>query len=141
MTTILYGPNDTSAANALAEGDDLWLTLDDLERASGWQLKPEGACLGDVCVPVPPDRADRFVRDAAAGRRFNLAELARLLGMPGLHDDATNTWCFGEAPGDRAKRMSSLDAPHFALPDLGGKMHSLTDYRGMKIFMVAWASW
>ncbi len=37
--------------------------------------------------------------------------------------------------------MASLNAPDFTLPDLGGKMHSLTEYRGQKIIMVAWASW
>jgi peroxiredoxin len=37
--------------------------------------------------------------------------------------------------------MASLQAPDFTLPDLTGEMHSLTDYRGQKIFMIAWASW
>jgi hypothetical protein len=141
MATVLYGANDTVVQDAIAEDDDLWLSLDDLTRASGWQLKPEGACLSDLCVPIPAGRTDRFLRDAAGARRFNLAELARLQGVPLLHDDASGTWCFGETSDARAQRMSSLDAPDFSLPDLGGKMHSLTDYRGMKIFMVAWASW
>jgi peroxiredoxin len=37
--------------------------------------------------------------------------------------------------------LTSLEAPDFALPDLDGKMHSLSDYRGKKVFVVSWASW
>jgi peroxiredoxin len=32
-------------------------------------------------------------------------------------------------------------APDFTLPDLDGRMHSLSDYRGKKVFLLAWASW
>ncbi len=87
--TILYNDTDAIIDDAVSDGADLWLHLDDLTRASGWQLKPEGACLGDVCVPLPAARRDRFVRsEDTAEARFNLAELARLLDMPSLHDRA-----------------------------------------------------
>ena len=141
-TTVLYGDTDTIVAAARSEDADLWLRLDDLERTSGWSLEPEGACLGDVCVPLPAARRERFVRDeGVADTRFNLAEFARLLDMPLLHDEGTQTWCFVENAAARTQRMASLEAPGFALPDLAGEMHSLTAYRGQKIFMVAWASW
>ena len=32
-------------------------------------------------------------------------------------------------------------APAFTLPDLDGKPHSLSDYRGKKVLLVAYASW
>lgn len=140
--TVLYNGADAVVDNAQSESADLWLRLDDLTRASGWRLKPEGACLGDVCVPLPAARRDRFVRDEGApDARFNLAELTRLLDMPSLHDERTQTWCFVDNAAARSQRMAPLEAPGFTLPDLAGKMHSLTDYRGQKIFMIAWASW
>jgi hypothetical protein len=138
--TILYGKKATAVAGAVADGDDLWLAPGDLRRASGWELKPEGACLSDVCVPLTGERAG-FVRGAGGAMRFNLAALARLLDMPSLHDAGTGTWCFGESAASRARRVLSPEAPDFTLPDLAGKPHSLSDYRGQKIFMVAWASW
>lgn len=139
--TALYGDRDMRLERAEAVGDDLWLPLDELTSASGWVLKPEGACLGPVCVPIPPDRRERFLRGDGVGARFNLAELARLLEMPVVTDAATGTWCFGESAQARGAQLASLEAPDFTLPDLDGRMHSLNDYRGMKVFMVAWASW
>ena len=32
-------------------------------------------------------------------------------------------------------------APDFTLPDLAGHMHSLSDYRGKKVLLIAYASW
>ena len=140
--TVLCNNSDAVVRDARMDGGDLWLRLDDLTRASGWQLKAEGACLGDVCVPIPASRRDRFVRDESGPEpRFNLAEFARLREMPSLIDESTETWCVVDSAKTRAQQMASLQAPDFTLPDLAGRMHSLTDYRGQKIFMVAWASW
>jgi len=38
-------------------------------------------------------------------------------------------------------RLRSLEAPDFTLPDLDGKLHSLSDYRGKKVLLMSWASW
>ena len=138
--TLLYGDRVSSIANARVDGDDLWLRLDDLTSATGWVIKPEGACLGDNCVPLPDDNRDQYLREEADGTRFNLAALARLLGMPFAVERQTNTWCFGEGVGSRAVATGS-NAPDFRLPDLTGRMHALSDYHGQKVFIVAWASW
>ncbi|MBI3635877.1 MAG: cytochrome C biogenesis protein, partial [Candidatus Rokubacteria bacterium] len=47
----------------------------------------------------------------------------------------------GEASGARRERVQSLEAPDFRLPDLEGRLHTLAQYRGRKIFLVSWASW
>ncbi len=138
-TDIIYRGRVSGSAGAKAEGDNLWLSGADLTRASGWELKPEGACLGDVCVPIPPARASEFVRDN--GSTFNLAALARHLGQPVVHDDKNGVWYFGEAAATRRATLASLQAPDFELPDLDGKMHRLSDYRGKKVLLAAWASW
>ncbi|WP_271853771.1 TlpA family protein disulfide reductase [Planococcus maritimus] len=33
------------------------------------------------------------------------------------------------------------EAPDFALPDLNGTVHHLSDYRGEKVYLFFWASW
>jgi hypothetical protein len=139
QTTIIYDNRPSSVAGAVAEGDNLWLSLDELQKASGWELKPQGACLADTCVPIPAGRAAEFLR--AGGKQFNLTTLARLLGQPVVHDDTHNVWFFGEAAEARGNAWASLQAPDFTLPDLDGKLHSLSDYRGKKILLVSWASW
>lgn len=136
--TIIYDERTAVAPSATVEGDNLWLSTADLTRATGWELKPEGACLGDRCVPIPVGRAEEFQRP---GDRFNLAALARHLNQPLVHDDRHAVWSFAQAPEAIVGRLRSLEAPDFTLPDLDGKPHSLSDYRGRKILLMSWASW
>jgi hypothetical protein len=136
---IIYGDHPVSVASATAEGNNLWLSLDDLRATTGWELKPQGICLGEVCVPIPAGREADFVE--ADGKQLNLATLARQLNQPAVHDDAHAVWLFGEAASARNNALQSLQAPDFTLPDLDGTWHSLSDYRGRKILLVSWASW
>ena len=137
-TDIIYAGRVSHIDGAKAERENLWLSNADLSSASGWELKPEGACMGDVCIPIPPARTPEFVRHS--GREFNLAALARHLGQPVVHDD-NGVWYFGEAAATRRATLASLEAPDFELPDLDGKLHRLSDYRGNKVLLAAWASW
>jgi hypothetical protein len=134
---IVYGDRANTGIDADTTGGAVWLSGDDLKRVSGWELKPQGFCKGDVCVPVPAARKNEFVD----GGRCNLAALAGLLGQPVVSDTEFNAWCIGEAAAERKRILTSLDAPDFSLPDLDGKMHSLSDYRGKKVLVVSWASW
>ncbi len=134
---IIYGDRVTGGVDADAASGALWLSGDDLKRVSGWEYKPQGFCKGDICVPVPAARASELVD----GSRYNLASLANLLGQPVVSDPEFNAWCFGEAAAERKRVLTSLEAPDFTLPDLGGKTHSLSDYRGKKVLVVSWASW
>ena len=117
--------------------DELWLTVDSLHSATGWQLKPEGLCKDDVCIPLSGDRREKFV----AGEDINASELWRALDRPVLHDASRKTWMLGEGAGDRGRRLESLQAPDFTLPDIEGKLHSLSDFRGQKVLLATWASW
>lgn len=136
--TVIYADRPTPV-DAISESDSLWLDTADLARVSGWKLKPEGACKDDICIPMPPAREADFVR--ADGPSFNLAAFARLLGQPVLHDDNHGVWFFGESADTRRATLASLEAPDFELPDIDGTMHRLSDYRGRKVLLSAWASW
>jgi hypothetical protein len=137
--TVIYGDRPSSVAGATPEGNNLWLSLTELHTATGWELKPQGACLNDICVPIPVGHEAEFVR--TNGQQFNLAALARLQGQPVVHDDAHGVWFFGEAAGARGHALASLQAPDFTLPDLDGRLHSLSQYLGKKVLLVSWASW
>ena len=116
--------------------DELWLSTRELAEVSGWELKPEGLCQGETCVPLS-GTATR----SADGERVCVSDLWTGLGRPLLHDAAGKTWFLGEAAEDRERLIQSLEAPDFALPDLDGKLHHLSDYRGKKILLATWASW
>ena len=59
--TVIYADRP-SPVDASSESDSLWIEAADLARVSGWKLKPEGACKGDICIPIPPAREAEFVR-------------------------------------------------------------------------------
>jgi hypothetical protein len=63
------------------------------------------------------------------------------IDKPIVHDDARGVWVLGEGADERAAALASLVAPDFTLPDVNGRPHSLSDYRGKKVFLVSWASW
>ena len=137
--TIIYDDRAAvTVASATAEGDNLWLSTADLTRATGWELKPQGACLGDRCVPLPASRTAEFQRP---GDRFNLAALARQIGQPFAADEGHAVWSFAPTPEAIGGKLRTLEAPDFTLPDLDGKPHSLSDYRGRKVLLMSWASW
>ena len=138
-TTVIYEEQTSYVPGASADGEDLWVPIQELHKATGWELKSEGACLGDVCVPILPGREAELMR--AERTEFNLAGFARMLGRPVVHDGASDMWVIGEAAGDRQRELLSLRAPDFRLPDLDGRMHSLSEHRGKKVFLFAWASW
>jgi hypothetical protein len=137
VTTLIYAGRAPYRTTATPEGDDLWLASDELAAATGWALEPQGLCQGDRCVRIPHGREHELVRET----RVNLAALARLLEQPVLRDDAHAVWYVGDAAPARRAATQSLQAPDFTLPDLDGRLHSLADYRGKKVFLVSWASW
>ena len=137
MTTVIHEERETDIAGARVAGDHLWLANDDVHRATGWTLKPEGLCRDETCVPVPRGREDEFV----AGGTIDIAAFWRHMGHPVVHDGTGETWVLGTAARERSRVLSALQAPDFALPDLDGRMHALADHRGKKVLLVTWASW
>jgi len=135
MTTVLT-ESSTTQVQGLAE-DSLWLTGEDARRATGWTFKPEGFCKDDVCVPIPAGREAEFAGDG----RVNVSAFWQLMGKPAVHSQASDVWFLGAGASERNAALLSLEAPNFTLPDLDGKLHSLTDFRKMRILLATWASW
>ena len=103
----------------------------ELERRTGWSIKPEGACKEEICVPLPPGATT----DGAVDARV----LADRLGMPLVHDGPSGLWSLGPEGGGRA--LTGTTAPDLVLPDLNGTPFSLASLRGTKVLLVAWSSW
>jgi hypothetical protein len=106
--------------------DTLTISAGEFEAATGWEIKPDGACKGEVCVPL--DQNDGFDVPRAAGR----------LGMAIVHNDDFGIWAIGpESLGDRA--LVTVTAPELVLPDLDGNEFHLSSLHGQKVAIVSWA--
>ena len=105
------------------------VSADELARVTGWHLRPEGLCRDDRCVPFP-------ARDAKA---IVLADVARALGMPLVHDAKHGLWALGAGSGGHA--LATATAPELELPDAHGRPFRLSSLRRQKVLLVAWASW
>jgi hypothetical protein len=125
----------TVELEATVSGGAIRLAPQALAAGLGWELKPEGLCRGETCVPVR-DRSALLGPEGVA-----LAALARLLDRPLAVDGAEGVAVLGSAASGRAARLASLEAPDFTLPDLSGARHSLSEQRGRKKLLIAWASW
>jgi hypothetical protein len=139
--TVLYQDRIVTLDRTLPDPNDLWVLPADLPRINDFVLKPEGACLAELCIPVRQDRdSELFVTRAAQGW-FNVTELARRLQQAFVFDDAHAVWSFGTIPVTRSAFFQSAIAPDFALPDREGRLVRLSDFRGKKVLIVTWASW
>ncbi len=123
------------ALPAIVSGDAVRVAPEALREATGWKLEPRGLCRGDVCVPVR-DRAG-----LADGSGVDLAAFARAVDRPLALDVDERAAALGTGAAERSARMATLEAPDFTLPDLGGRMHSLSEHRGKKVLLIAYASW
>lgn len=138
--TIIYDEKVTAIQGADQAEGQLWITTADLQRATDFELKPQGVCRGALCFPVPASRYSQFVRKSGRQTWFNLAAFADLVHQPVAHDEALATWYFG-LRADQRQGLASLEAPDFTLPDMAGKLHSLSDFRRKKVLLLTWASW
>jgi hypothetical protein len=137
MAIVLTETTATELPDSRIEGERLWLVPAELEAATGWSVRPEGLCRGNVCVPLAPGRESELVR----GHQVDAAALWRHLGQPLAHSADGRVWVLGTAAADRGEALQSLEAPDFTLPDHTGRWHSLAEHRGKKVLLVSWASW
>jgi hypothetical protein len=138
--TIIYDEKPVAVPGALSDGEDLLVSPEDLARVSGWELTPEGACWEGLCVPDPPGE-ESFVSRRGDRTWVNLSRLARLLDQAVVASLEHRVWFFGERAQGLGDRLVSLTAPDFTLPDLDGHFHTLSHFRGRKVFLLTWASW
>lgn len=136
-TTVLYndsaavldriGPSDVRAKDAL------WIRKIDLPRVNQFEVKPQGACRADVCIPIP--------KTMQRGAYFDLTAFARKIGQSVVVDRPSRVWSFGEIPLVTGQYLSSRAAPEFSVPDRKGQPVRLSQFRGRKVLVVTWASW
>lgn len=112
--------------------ETLEVTTAELKSRTGWDIKPQGACKGEVCIPLSSG--------VATGQgHIDLRKLAEKLNMPLVHDEEAGLWCLGPEAGGKA--LTTAIAPDLELPDWQGQTFRLSSLRGKKVVLAAWASW
>lgn len=101
------------------------------EERTGWAIKPQGACKGDICVPLPGNASKAGLLDANV--------LSEQLGMPLINDETTGVYALG--PEAMGHALTTAQVPEIVLPDVNGTEFRLSSLLGQKVLIVTWASW
>lgn len=108
--------------------DSLTISTEAFHAGTGWEIKPEGACKGDVCIPLPD----------ISGETIDVRAIADVMQMPIAEEPSEKRFALGpEYIGGRA--LTSAKAPDLTLPDLAGNPFQLSSLLGQKIIVYAWA--
>ena len=135
--TVLYDeraiPLERIGRDPKRVAEALWVRTKDLPRINGFELKPQGACRADLCIPIPAG----MVR----GEYFSLTAFAKKAGQSVVAEPGARVWSFGEMQALGGGFVTSRVAPDFAVPDRAGRPVHLSAFRGKKVLVVTWASW
>jgi hypothetical protein len=136
MADIAYLDAEHGArpATGRVDGDRVLVDAEVLGQLSGWQLKPEGLCRDEMCVPV---RDAEMVVDGAV----DIARFAAALARPAVVDAAQGVVALGERSADRRGPIEDGIAPDFTLPQLDGGTFTFSSLGRRKKLLLAWASW
>jgi hypothetical protein len=134
--TVLYQGRKITLSE-IASGDGLLISPEDLPRVNGFELKAQGACYADMCIPMN----DQLLVEQDGKQWFDLAAFADLLGQPYVVDKDANVWSFAEIPARREGMLVDGMAPDFEVIDRAGKVIRMTDLKGKKALIVTWSSW
>jgi hypothetical protein len=134
--TVLYQGN-TFTLPATGKGDGLLIKPEDLTLINGFELKPEGACYADICIPL----AEEMLVEQDGTEWFDLTAFADLIGQPYVADLEARVWSFAEIPAKRESMMVDAMAPDFEVVDRQGRVIRMADLKGKKALIVTWSSW
>ena len=138
MIILANGKTNEVAKRTDADGT-LWIRLGDLPGTTGWQMKPQGACLGELCVPLPEDKRSEWIADADDWVWLNYSDFAAMIGQKYVRDG--DVWSLGSVPAVRQVGLECGVAPDFEVTERNGNTLRLSDLRGHKVVLFTWSSW
>jgi hypothetical protein len=139
--TVLFNDQAVEIDQVLSDPINLWVSPKHLPSINGFTLKPEGACLDEICIPIKQNEDSELFVTRQGQKWFNVTAFANKIQQPFVADRANSVYSFGAVPSSRKPFLESAVAPDFALKDRNGKTVKLSDFRGKKVMIVTWASW
>ena len=134
--TVLYGDRASTVSPVRVDPkvpSTLWVRRQDLPRINDFEIKPEGACRADICIPITGE----MLRDDY----FNLTAFAGKIRQAVVAEPAARAWSLGEIQFLGGSYLTERMAPEVTVPDRKGRPVRLADFRGKKVLLVTWASW
>ena len=106
----------------------------DIEKSLGWELKPEGLCKDDSCIPYTPlkDPDSEYV---------DFLDITNTLGFSNVLDVELGLAAVDTFSLLRTSALKDRKAPNIELPDVDGQLHSLSKWSDKKKLLVAFSSW
>jgi hypothetical protein len=110
--------------------DALWVRKRDLPSINEFEVKPQGACRADLCIPIP--------KDMVRGEYFCLTAFAKKIGQPVVADLDAQVWSFGDIQSLRGSFLEGRMAPDFVVPDRAAGQYPRQSSR-QEVLVVTWA--
>src|SRR3954471_13101147 len=126
MPTILSDDGERTVASTSA------LSAADLLAVTGYELKPQGLCRDDICVPAP---------GLHGGAGIDLRVAAALLQRPLAVDEETGDAALAAPVAARGESVVGGSVADLVLSDLDGNAVAWSTIGRKKKVMVSWASW
>jgi len=136
---IIADGKATEVAQRSDDHETLSVRLHELPEATGWQMKPECACLGELCVPLPEPKRQEWIANTDEDEWLNYSEFADMTGQKYVQDG--DVWSLSSIPEVRHSSLESAIAPDFEVTERNGNTLRLSDLRGHKVVLFTWASW
>ncbi len=115
--TVLYDDQSVNVRGVRLDAqapESLWIRKRDLRSVNGFEVKPQGACRDDICIPIP--------KTMTRGEHFDLTAFARKAGQAVVADTGARVWSFGEIQALRGGFLHSRVAPDVTVPDRAGSI-------------------
>jgi hypothetical protein len=138
---VVVGGDVIEVTKTLPDVQDLWVTSADFTRINGFEIKPEGACYQDICIPLKQNADNDLYVNRDGQAWFNASGFANKVQQAFVRDAESQVWSFGMVPTARKAFLESAIAPDFELTDRNGDQVKLSSLRGNKILIITWASW
>ncbi len=110
--------------------DRLDVSIEAFAAGTGWTVQPQGACKGELCVPLAPGSFN--------GTSIDVTAVAARLGMAVVQDPTDGRWAIGPETFT-GKALATTEAPDLQLETFDGQPFALSSLRGTRTVVVAWA--